>query len=398
MHPDEPLLIVGAGPVGLATALALDTAGLPVTLVAGRQRPADDGRAAAIMEDGLTFLDGIGAGEVIRRAGAPLTGIRIIDATNRLFRAPTVLFRATEIGERAFGSSLLTSGIVRLLAEEVARRPGITRLDRNVTRAEIISGKACLTLDDGQQLLVPLAIAADGRKSLLRESAGISSRAWSYPQSALTFAVKHSRDHDDISSEFHTAEGPFTLVPAGERQSTIVWMMQPSRAEGLMAAGPAVIAREAEATSRSLLGKLEVASTIGHYPMSGLSVDRMAAGPVLLVGETAHAFPPIGAQGLNLGLRDARDLARLLSRFAGKVGELAGSPAVLAWDRDRRRDATVTTAGVDALNRSLLSSLLPVQLARGLAMSALGSSSPLRRVAMNLGMGRVPALAALNGS
>jgi 2-octaprenyl-6-methoxyphenol hydroxylase len=397
MTSERTVLVVGAGPVGLAAALALDSAGLAVMLVAGRQVLRDDGRAAAILADGLAFLDDIGAGEAIRRAGAPLAGIRIVDATNRLFRAPTVLFRATEIGEPDFGTSVLTPEIVRLLAEEAARRPGISRLDLSVEEARVADREVTVRLDDGSSLVAALAIAADGRKSLLREAAGIRCRSWSYPQAALTFAVAHRRDHDDISTEFHTSEGPLTFVPAGDRRSTVVWMMRPDRAERLSAGGAVPVAREAEAASRSFLGRLEPVSAVGHYPMGGLSVDSMAAGPVVLVGETAHAFPPIGAQGLNLGLRDARDLAGLLSRHRDRPAAVVGSPEISAWDRQRRRDAALTTAGVDALNRSLLSGMPPVHAARGLAMAALGSLPPLRRAAMQLGMGRGASMQALGG-
>jgi 2-octaprenyl-6-methoxyphenol hydroxylase len=398
MNDPATPVVVGAGPVGLATALALDAEGLPSTLVAGRQTPADDGRAAAILADGLAFLDRAGAGSAIRAAGAPLAAIRIVDATGRLFRAPTVLFRASDIGEAAFGTSVLTAEIVRALAGEVARRPGIRRIDANVVSAARSDGVLALTLDSGETLQAPLAIAADGRRSLLREAAGIKARTWSYDQSALTFAVGHARDHEDISTEFHTDEGPFTLVPAGDRVSTVVWMMRPERATRLAAAGAATLAQEAERACRSLLGKLTVSSPVGHYPMGGLSVDRMVSGPVLLVGETAHAFPPIGAQGLNLGLRDARDAVALVAHFRDRAGAIAGSPEAAAFDRNRRRDAAVTTAGVDTLNRALLSSLVPAHAARGLAMAALGALPPLRRAAMALGMGRRPSLSTLSGS
>jgi 2-octaprenyl-6-methoxyphenol hydroxylase len=386
MNARDPILVVGGGPTGLATALSLEATGHAVTLVAGRAEPRDDGRAAAILADGLAMLDAAGAGEAIRAEGAPLAAIRIIDVTDRLFRAPTVLFRASELGERAFGASLPTRRIVGILAEQAARRPAIRIVAANVTEASAGEHGTAVVTDTGERIEAGLAVAADGRRSLLREAAGIRARQWSYPQAALTFMVRHRRDHDDISTEFHTSEGPFTLVPAGDRLSSVVWMMAPDKAARLHAAGPEALAQAAEGTARGILGPFSVISDIGHYPMGGLSVDRMAAGSVVLVGETAHAFPPIGAQGLNLGLRDVRDLVAALASGGDRRRALAG------WDAERRRDAALTTAGVDALNRSLLSSLPPVGAARGAAMAALGALPPLRRLAMTLGMGRTPAL------
>jgi 2-octaprenyl-6-methoxyphenol hydroxylase len=386
MAQQNEIVVVGGGPVGIATSLALDGAGFAVTLVTGRAVLRDDGRAAAILEDGLAFLDGCGAGAPIRREGSPLAAIRIIDVTGRLLPAPPVMFRASELGERAFGSSLATQRIVALLMEAARARGTIRLIAANVASASFAHGRPLIATDEGETLSPALAVAADGRKSLLREAASIRTRSWAYPQEGLTFLVRHTRDHEDISTEFHTPEGPLTFVPAGNSLSSVVWMMAPARAERLVAAGPETVAREAETTGHAILGRLVVASGIGRYPMGGVSVDRMTAPGLALVGETAHAFPPIGAQGLNLGLRDARDLAKAL------VPGRDNTAALLAYDRARRRDAAVTTAGVDTLNRSLLSGFLPVSLARGAAMAAFASLPPLRRLAMTLGMGRTPAL------
>jgi 2-octaprenyl-6-methoxyphenol hydroxylase len=395
-HAKQPdLVVVGGGPVGLAAALGSAADGHSVRLVTGRAVLRDDGRAAAILEDGLAWLDAIGAGTAIRQAGAPLAGIRIVDGSSRLFRAPTVLFKASEAGLDAFGASVETRRIVEILSALCAQSSLIERIEANVTVADAAETGVTLGLDDGRIITTAFCIAADGRRSLLREAAGIKARNWSYPQTALTFMVKHRQDHEDLSTEFHTEEGPMTYVPAGDRRSTVVWMMAPGRAERLIAGGPALIARESERLGLSILGRLEVISEVGAYPMSGLSVPAMSSGRIALVGETAHAFPPIGAQGLNLGLRDVSTLLAALPK--GVPPSLwAGSPALAAWERARRRDAALTTTGVDALNRSLLSSLPPVAMARGAAMAALGAFAPLRRLAMTMGMGRRPALPGLS--
>jgi 2-octaprenyl-6-methoxyphenol hydroxylase len=389
--PPPPFTILGGGPVGWLAALALAAAvpSAAIRIVTGRRAPAEDGRAAAIIGRSMDILAELGLEAAFRAVGAPLAAIRLIDATGRLLRAPTTTFRASDVGEADFGVSLSTARIVGLLAEAARARGGIEVIAHDATAVERRDdGGFTLVLDDGRALAAPFLVAADGQRSLAREAAGIPARAWSYPQTALTFAVTHTRDHEDVSNEFHTPDGPFTLVPNGPLQSTVVWMTTPARAEQLLALPDEAFAREAERTCRSIAGKLTPRGARGAYPMRGLLAERFAAPGLALVGETGHAFPPIGAQGLNLGFRDAATLAEALGKAMAR-GEDIGAPDVLSgWDRGRKRDAGLRTAGVDLFNRSLLAGLLPVDALRGAGLMALGAVPPLRRMAMRIGMGR----------
>jgi 2-octaprenyl-6-methoxyphenol hydroxylase len=383
--------ILGGGPVGWLAALALAKAcpaGTAIRIVTGRRAPPEDGRAAAIIGRSMDILRGLGLEERFRKDGAPLAAIRLVDATGRLLRAPTTTFRAADIGETDFGVSLTTARIVALL-HAAAVEAGIEIVAHDATAvARHESGGFALTLDDERVLPAPFLVAADGQRSLAREAAGIKVRSWEYLQTALTFSVTHARDHDDVSTEFHTADGPFTLVPNGARTSTVVWMTTPARAERLMGLDDSGFARQAERECQSVLGKLTLAGARGAYPMRGLLAERFAAPGLALVGETGHAFPPIGAQGLNLGFRDAGTLAEAVARELAAGGSLAAPDALAAWDRGRRRDAGLRTTGVDLFNRSLLAGLLPVDALRGAGLAALGAVAPLRRAAMRLGMGR----------
>jgi 2-octaprenyl-6-methoxyphenol hydroxylase len=337
----------------------------------------------------MDILRDLGLEERFRGEGAPLAAIRIIDATGRLLRAPTTLFRAADAGQPDFGVSLTTARIVALLAEAAGAHASIAVVREDAAAVARREGSGFrLTLEGGGTLDAPFLVAADGQRSMAREAAGIHVRQWDYPQTALTFAVRHARDHGDISTEFHTADGPFTLVPSGDRRSTVVWMTTPARAERLMGMDDATFAREAERTSQSILGKLALEGGRGAYPMRGLLAERFAAPGLALVGETGHAFPPIGAQGLNLGFRDADTLAAAIDRVLTAGDDLSTPDALAAWDGGRRRDAGLRTAGVDLFNRSLLAGLPPVDALRGAGLAALGAVPPLRRFAMRMGMGR----------
>jgi 2-octaprenyl-6-methoxyphenol hydroxylase len=391
-HAAPPLTILGGGPVGWLSALALARrcpAGAPIRLIAGRRTPPEDGRAAALVGRSMDILADLGLEERFRAEGGPLAAIRIIDATGRLLRAPTTLFRALDNGDPDFGVSLTTARIVALLAEAASALPQVEVLPVDVTAVERReAGGFVLTTDEGATLHASFLVAADGQRSLARDAAGIRTRRWSYPQTALTFAVRHLRDHEDVSTEFHTAHGPFTLVPAGPGRSTVVWMTTPDEAARLMALDDAAFARAAERTSQSILGKLTLAGARGAYPMRGLLAQQFAAPGLALVGETGHAFPPIGAQGLNLGFRDAATLAEAVARLLREGADLSAPGVLAAWDRGRRRDAGMRTAGVDLFNRSLLAGLTPVDALRGAGLAALGAVAPLRRMAMRIGLAR----------
>ena len=120
--------------------------------------------------------------------------------------------------------------------------------------------------------------------------------------------------------------------------------------------------------------------------MASLAADRIAARRTVLLGEAAHILPPIGAQGLNLGFRDAGALADCVADALRRGRDPGGADALDAYADARRLDILTRTLGVDLLNRSLLTSLLPLQAARGIVLHGLNMLPPLRRAVMRLGL------------
>jgi 2-octaprenyl-6-methoxyphenol hydroxylase len=158
----------------------------------------------------------------------------------------------------------------------------------------------------------------------------------------------------------------------------------------MLARPPEEIARLAEKRSFHALGRLTIEGRMGRVPMRRIVADRLVADRVALAGEAAHAFPPIGAQGLNLGLRDVEALVTSLGA-AHASGKDIGSAEVLAgYARDRRIDVEARTAGVDILNSALIDDTLAQDVLRAFGLTAMRSFSPLRRLAMRLGGGNTP--------
>ena len=381
------IAVVGAGPVGLAAALDLNDAGYPVALVAPARPPADQ-RTSALLAGSVALLERIGIWHDIAGEAAPLKTMRIVDGTKRLIRAPEVAFRAQEIGLDAFGYNIPNAILVSALEAAVATRP-IDRREAVVEAVEPGDESVDLTLSTGDRLSARLAVAADGRRSKVRDEVGIAIDSWRYDQAALVCNLSHTVGHDDTSTEFHTEWGPFTLVPLpGLNRSSLVWVDRPAETERRLALGAAELAAEIETQAQSVLGAMTIEGKRQAFPLSGMNARHFAADRVALAGEAAHVFPPIGAQGLNLGYRDVTALADVL---AGRPDDPGASAVTAAYDRARRGDVFSRTAAVDALNRTLLSGFLPVQALRGAGLFLLDRLPPLRRMAMRQGVEPFPA-------
>jgi 2-octaprenyl-6-methoxyphenol hydroxylase len=382
--PTVDAVVVGAGPVGLAAALQLDAVGYHAVIVAPPGR-APDRRTAALLAGSVDFLKRLGAWEAIATEAAPLKSLRIVDATRRLIRAPEVLFHASEIGLDAFGHNVANAVITASLEARCSER-GIERIAASVERVETTDEAVAARLDNGGMIGARLVVAADGRQSRVRQSIGVATLDWRYDQSALVANLSHTLSHEDTSTEFHTEHGPFTLVPLPGRHSSLVWVDRPAEAERRAGLVREALAAEIEARSASILGEISVEGPAQVFPLAGMGATAFAARRSVLVGEAAHLFPPIGAQGLNLGYRDVAALGEVLSDRPADPG---GADRMSAYDRARRSDIYTRTAAVDALNRTLLTGFLPVQALRGAGLFLLDRVPALRRAVMREGIARV---------
>jgi len=376
------VIVAGTGPVGLIAALAFARNGFAVTLI-GPDVSGKDRRTTALMIPALRFLDGLGVLGTLEPRAAPLRIMRIIDATRRLIRSPVVTFHASEIGEPLFGLNIPNSELNATLAGAVSENAGITWRQSFVESWQFDADDVSAVLSDGTGISAKLAVAADGRASPAREAAGISTTTHAYPQAALVINFGHSRSHANTSTEFHTETGPFTQVPLPGHRSSLVWVVEPETAEQLAALDDEALSARVEERMQSMLGRVTVEPGRQVYPLSATLPKRFAQNRIALVGEAAHVFPPIGAQGLNLGIRDVQQLIEIVSRHNSDPGAVE---ALAAYDVKRRPDILARSGAVSLLNQSLLSNIIPAQLLRSAGLSILGSIAPLRTLFMREGL------------
>ncbi|MDB5634103.1 MAG: 2-octaprenyl-3-methyl-6-methoxy,4-benzoquinol hydroxylase [Tardiphaga sp.] len=377
--------VIGGGPAGLASAIALAEAGVRIALVA-RRLPYADNRTTALLGGSVEFLQRLDVWRRCEDQAAALVTMRLVDDTQRLIRAPEVKFSSEEIGLEAFGYNIENRKLMTALEERAAELPNLARIDDEADTISPDDSQAVIHTKQGQSLSAKLIVGADGRQSLCREAAGIEVKRRVLDQAALTFNIGHSRPHRNMSTEFHTPHGPCVVVPLPGNRSSVVWVSAPKEAERLMALSDDELSAAAEKQSHSILGRVQVEPGRYLFPLAIEQPRQVAKNRIVLVGEAAHVLPPIGAQGLNMGLRDAADIAEIVGH-AMHSGEDIGATQVLArFEKARRSDISSRTFAIDMANRSLLSDLLPMQMLRGIGMHLMGSVGPLRRLAMREGL------------
>src|SRR3954468_4925432 len=378
--------VIGGGPAGLTAAIALAATGAKTALLA-RRVPYADNRTTALLGASTDLLERLEVWPRCRDKAAALRTMRLVDDTGRLIRAPEVRFSSEEIGLDQFGYNIDNRSLMAALEERASELATLTRFDDAAAAVDPRDAEVSIHTRAGGSLSARLVIGADGRQSLSRDAAGIEIQRRDLHQSALTFNIAHSRSHKNISTEFHTPHGPCVFVPLPGNRCSVVWVSAAKEAQRLMALSDDELSDATEKQSHSILGSVRVEPGRNLFPLSIESPKQFASHRVALVGESAHVLPPIGAQGLNMGLRDAADIADIVGQ-AMLSGEDPGAPQVLArYQSARRADVASRVFAIDLANRSLLSDFVGMQSLRAAGLHLLGSFGPLRRLAMRGGLG-----------
>ncbi len=394
--PGEPadraceVLVAGTGLTGLTAAIAFARAGFDVVSCGAAQR-IGRGRTVALLDRSAAYLQSLGLWAAIAAEAAPMRALRVIDQTGALFPPRPIEFFCSEIGLDAFGWNVENDRMADTLAANAARTPGVERVAFSVRAYEFSSARALARLEDGRRIAAKMVVGADGRASPSRRAARLETRSHRYPQSAVTAILSHRAPHFDFSTEFHTRDGPFTLVPlpaneSAQHRSSLVWAMSNEEARRRGALDDEALAAEIERQAHSILGAMRLEGERGLFPIARQVVPRITAARLALVGDAAHALPPIGAQGLNLGLRDVEAIVECASRARAAGRDIGGAEVLERYEGSRRPDIANRTSLVDGLNRALLTRFAPLDFARGAGLAALGAIGPLRRLVMREGV------------
>ena len=383
--------IAGGGLVGLSLGVALARVGLDVVVMDGEdpertRAAAFDGRVCSIAFGSKRVLDGIGVWDAMAAEAEPILEIRVTDQNAPLF----LHYDHRDVGDNPLGW-IVENRVTRIaLLDAAAACPNLRHLAPvsvlELTPAgEHIEAK----LADGRRVSARLAVAADGRRSRLRQAAGIHTVDWSYDQNGIVCTVAHERPHRGIAQERFLPAGPFAILPMTRDRASIVWTEKSADAAHLMALPDDGFQAELEARFGDYLGELEFAGPRWSYPLGLTHANHYAATRLALAGDAAHAIHPLAGQGFNLGVRDVAVLAELIVDRA-RLGLDIGAPDLLAhYERWRRFDTMSLIAVTDGLNRLFSNDIAALRLARDLGLAAVNRMPRLKRLFMRHAMGAV---------
>lgn len=394
---DVDVLIVGGGLVGASLAIALDGAGLRVALAEAAPpkvdlQPSYDERNLALARASVNALDALG---VWSHCGSKATPIRKIHVS-RQGEFGAVRLNAAKHGLDCFGATLpareLGNGLLSRLDQcRTLQRLAPAKLENLAFGGD--GATATLSTASGAQTLrARLLVGADGTASFVRSALGIDCEATDYAQTAFVATVTPERAVDSAYERF-TATGPVALLPLAQGRAGVVLTVPTADAARVAALDDAGFIALLHERFGWRLGRLSRPGRRVSYPLRQLYAQRTIAPRTVLVGNAAQTLHPIGAQGFNLGLRDALTLAELLIERRGD----AGAAELLAdYAQRRREDREGTAAQSDALVRWTASESPPLKLLRSVGLLALDRVPSLQAAMVRRGMGfrgQVPRLA-----
>ena len=396
------VILSGGGLAGLPLALALAKAGFTVAVVdtldpAADVDPAFDGRVSSIADASLRMLEGLGVAGHLDGHLQPINDIVVTDGRPGEKAAPFFLhFDHREIGDEPLGQMVENRHLRLALRAALEGEEKVTLFapDR-IETFETGPSHVNVALASGTELQAPLLVGADGRRSQVRESAGIRTFGWDYGQDGIVTTVEHELPHDGVAQEYFLPSGPFAVLPMTGNRSSLVWTERRDLARALLSLDDEGFSDECARRFGPYLGKMQPVGPRWSYPLSLQLAHDYVKPRLALVGDAAHGIHPLAGQGLNLGLRDVAALADVIVD-ARRLGLDIGSLVVLErYQRWRRFDNVSLALACDGLNRLFSNDIAPIRLLRDAGLGLVNRVGPARRFFMRLAggsMGDLPRL------
>jgi 2-octaprenyl-6-methoxyphenol hydroxylase len=193
-------------------------------------------------------------------------------------------------------------------------------------------------------------VAADGRRSPLREAAGIKIVGWDYGQTGIVTTIAHARPHGARAVQHFLPGGPFAILPLKGNRSCVTWSEEEGEARRILALDDAAFLPEVDQRVGGRLGALELAAQRQSWPLEMHLVRSYVAPRFAVAGDAAHGVHPIAGQGLNLALRDVAALTEVLTDAARLGLDLGNGEVLTRYERWRRFDSAISAATFDGLN------------------------------------------------
>ncbi len=313
-----------------------------------------DPRASAISAGSRNLLIALDVWRQLDDIAVPVAAIELTDSSlqSGVRRRLLTYENTTRAGGQA-SWIVPNARLTAVLEQAVAHAPAI-RVLRSVAIRDLKAGpaSAIVRLDDDSELSAQLVVAADGRRSAIREAAGIKSVHWGHDQTGIVTTITHESDHRNRAIQHFLPAGPFAMLPLkGGYRSSVTWSEAASEAKRILTLDDEAFLDEVDRRVAGRLGAVTLDGPRKSWPLETHLARSYIAPRVALVGDAAHGVHPIAGQGLNLGFRDVAALVECVAD-AARVGlDLGNADALARYERWRRFDATVSTATFSGLNR-----------------------------------------------
>lgn len=381
---ESDVLVVGAGPAGLALAVALADAGYAVTVLDEKpatelQAPAEDGREIALTHRSRRLMQSLGLWRHLDASDvSPLQQARVLDAGST-----TVLDfgRGSAEGGAPLGWLVPNHRIRQAAWLAAAERPKLQLLTgARVAALACSEQRATLQLADGRRFGAALAVAADSRFSAARRLAGIGAVMHDFGRSVVVGRVRHEAAHHGIAWECFRYGNTLALLPMNGGMASAVVTVAADQAPAWLALSDSEFAARVQAHSGGRLGLLQAAGPRHHYPLVGVYAQRFAAPRFALVGDAAVGMHPVTAHGWNFGLYGIEVLACELAAARRRGRDPGALPALQAYERAHRRATLPLWLGTNALVSLFTDERRLPRLARRLAITAAQHTPGLNRL------------------
>ncbi|NWB86101.1 2-octaprenyl-3-methyl-6-methoxy-1,4-benzoquinol hydroxylase [Pseudomonas gingeri] len=338
------VLIVGAGMVGSALALALKDSGLEILLLDGSPlsvKPFDpqaafEPRVSALSAASQRILERLGVWDGISaRRASPYRDMQVWDGSG----TGQIHFSAASVHAEVLGHIVENRVVQDALLERLHDCDMGLLANARLEQMRRSGDDWLLTLADGRKLRAPLVIAADGANSAVRRLAGCATREWDYLHHAIVTSVRSSQPHQMTAWQRFTDDGPLAFLPL-ERDGqqdwcSIVWSTTPEQAQRLMLLEEDAFCRELERAFEGRLGTVLSADSRLCVPLRQRHAKRYVAEGLALIGDAAHTIHPLAGQGVNLGFLDAAVLAEELLHACERGERLADVRVLSRFERRR---------------------------------------------------------------
>ena len=386
------VIVVGAGMVGAALALALGQNDFKVALVDAQapqlQWPEEgyDIRVSAITRASQQVFESLGAWSVMQAERvSPYRDMHVWDAGGN----GEIHFDSADIGEPDLGHIIENRVIIKGLHTYLAEEKNVTPFwPVRSTALRLNDTQACLMLEDGTELQAQLLVGADGARSWVRQQAGISVKGWDYDQVALVTWVKPEVFHQETAWQRFLPSGPLAFLPLTEGYCSIVWSTSPQHAAQLQAMETERFAQELQAAFENKLGTIEAVGPRAMFPLRTFETQHYILPHLALVGDAAHTIHPLAGQGVNLGLADMSSLLRVLIEARQQRRSIGSVSTLRRYERWRRADNRSMLLAMDGFKRLFSTEQPLLRWVRNLGLNLTDHTLPIKRLIMQQALGR----------